>query len=188
MVIADHVNEGTVDFVAPRVARVAQALARRTGVTVFAGVEITHVPPAHMKRVTDEARRCGAQVVLAHGETIVEPVTPGTNRAAIEAGVDVLAHPGLIRLRDAQEAGRRAVFLEVSGRKGHSLANGHVVRVAEEANAGLVFGSDCHGPGDLVTLEEAFAILAGAGMDQKASQKVFRDAERKLQLPETVVA
>ena len=42
------------------------------------------------------ARALGAQIVLVHGETIVEPVPPGTNHQAIEAGVDILAHPGLI--------------------------------------------------------------------------------------------
>jgi len=188
VVITDHVDENTVDFVTPRVVRVAQTLAGRTSIAVFGGVELTNVPPAEMKRMTDRARRCGAQVVLAHGETIVERVAPGTNRAAIEAGVDVLAHPGLIRLQDAREAGRRGVFLEISARKGHSLANGHVARIANEAKASLLFGSDGHGPGDLVTLEEALAILVGTGMDRSGAEQVFRDAERKLRLPEMVVA
>jgi len=43
-----------------------------------------------------KARRLGAELVVVHGETLVEPVPPGTNRRAIEAGADILAHPGLI--------------------------------------------------------------------------------------------
>ena len=49
-----------------------------------------------------------------HGETICEPVAPGTNRAAIEAGVDILAHPGLITEEEARLAASKGVLLEVS--------------------------------------------------------------------------
>jgi len=115
-------------------------------------------------------------------------VAPGTNRAAIEAGADVLAHPGLIAAKDVKEAARRGVFLEISGRKGHSLANGHVARLAKEAGARMVFGSDAHEPGDLLTREQAMSILAGTGLDHDAAEEVFRNAERKLRLPEAAVA
>ncbi|MFH0963548.1 MAG: histidinol phosphate phosphatase domain-containing protein [Planctomycetota bacterium] len=188
VVIADHVDHSTLDFVIPRVARVSKALAKRTGVVVVPGAELTHVPPQDVKRLVAEARRLGARVVLVHGETIVEPVAPGTNRAAIEAGADVLAHPGLLTPRDAKEAAKRGVLLEISGRKGHSLTNGHVARLAREAGAGMVFGSDAHEPGDLLTREQAMAILAGTGLDGESAAEVFRNAERKLRLPEAVLA
>ena len=41
--------------------------------------------------LAEHARALGAKVVIVHGETIVEPVPRGTNLAAIEAGVDILA-------------------------------------------------------------------------------------------------
>ena len=41
-------------------------------------------------------RGLGARIIVVHGETIVEPVRPGTNRKALESDVDILAHPGLI--------------------------------------------------------------------------------------------
>ena len=75
------------------------------------------------------ARELGAFIVLVHGETITEPVLPGTNRAAIEAGADILVHPGLITEADARLAKRNGVRLEVSGRKGHAYANGYVAKL-----------------------------------------------------------
>ena len=33
------------------------------------------------------SRELGAKIVVVHGETVAEPVEPGNNRAAIEAGV-----------------------------------------------------------------------------------------------------
>ena len=188
LVIADHVDEGTIDFAVPRIARLAQAINRQSSIHVVPGAELTHCPPRDIARLAEFARECGAEIVVCHGETIVEPVAPGTNRAAIEADVDVLAHPGNITLREAKAAAKRGVFLEVSGRKGHSLSNGHVVQVARQAKAKLVFGSDTHDPADIITLEHAMAILAGAGLDRRAAEAVFRNAERKLDLPVAVMA
>ena len=56
----------------------------------------------------------------------MEPVETGTNLAAIEAGVDILAHPGLITPEEATLAAERGVALEITTRAGHSLTNGHV--------------------------------------------------------------
>ena len=188
IVIADHVDEGSIDFVVPRLARFAHAINTRSSLRVVPGAELTDCPPADIARLTQYARKLGAEMVLCHGETIVESVPDGTNRAAILAGVDILAHPGLITPEDAREAARRDVFLEVSGRKGHSLANGHVVRVARQMGARLIFGSDAHDPVDIITLERALAILAGAGLDRRDAEAVFRNAGKKIELPAAVVA
>ena len=188
IVIADHVDESTIDFVVPRLARFAHAINIRGSLRVVPGAELTRCPPRDIARLTQDARRLGAEMVLCHGETIIEAVAPGTNRAAILAGVDLLAHPGLITPEDAREAARRGVFLEVSGRPGHSLANGHVVRVARQAKADLIFGSDAHDPVDIITLDHALAILAGSGLDRREAEAVFRNAEKKIELPAAVVA
>ena len=71
---------------------------------VIIGVEITHVNPKDILKLTNIARDNGADIVVVHGETISEPVYTGTNRAAIEAKVDILAHPGLISMEDASLA------------------------------------------------------------------------------------
>ena len=79
--------------------------------------------------------------------------------------MDILAHPGLITPDEARIAAENGVFLEVSGRRGHGTANGHVVQTARAAGARLVLDSDAHAPGDLFTREFAMKVARGSGLD-----------------------
>jgi len=175
--ISDHADLSNMDFLIPRVVKACAELGKPGRLTVIAGVEITHCPLKQIPRLVKEARALGAQLVTVHGETLSEPVLTGTNRAAIEAGADILAHPGLIDEADASLAAERGVALEISGRKGHSLANGHVVKVARATGARLVFGSDAHDEGDLVDREAAERILLGAGLEARELSAVWQNAE-----------
>ncbi|MEA3294896.1 MAG: histidinol phosphate phosphatase domain-containing protein, partial [Euryarchaeota archaeon] len=142
-------------------------------IQVLAGVEITHVPPQKISKMVNKARELGARIVLVHGETLTEPVIPGTNRAAIEAGVDILAHPGLISKDDALLAAQLGVCLEISSRCGHNRANGHVARIAEEVGADMVIGSDSHSPDDLLTDEIAKKVALGAGLSENRAYEAL---------------
>ncbi len=174
LVISDHVDPSNLEFCIVSLARFAEAVAGAYGeMTVLPGCEITHVPPVLIGDMVDQAREAGAEVVLVHGETVVEPVAPGANRAAIEAGCDVLAHPGLIDPEDVALAAERGVLLEISGRKGHSLTNGHVARLALEHGARLSFGSDGHAPGDYPTRETAETVLRAAGLTTEQAAQVM---------------
>ncbi|HTT15131.1 MAG TPA: histidinol phosphate phosphatase domain-containing protein [Thermoplasmata archaeon] len=138
------------------------------------GVELTKVPPRRIADAARAARKAGAEIVLVHGETIVEHVPAGTNRAAIESGeVDVLAHPGLLEARDAELARAQSVVLEISGRRGHSLCNGLVVRRALDAGAELVVDSDAHGVDQLIPAEQARRIALGAGVPVDQLERVL---------------
>ena len=87
-------------------------------------LELTHLPPEVIPQAAYRARELGAELVVVHGETPVEPVPPGTNRAAIASSfVDVLAHPGLLTPDDAERAKRNDVFVEITSRRGHSLTS-----------------------------------------------------------------
>ncbi len=177
LVIADHADASLLDFTVPRLAKLCKELQGSVSVKVKPGVELTHVRPEHFKRLTAEARRLGAEVVVAHGETLVEPVIPGTNRAAIEAGVDVIGHPGLISMADARLAAKKGVCLEISGRKGHCFANGHVASVARATGAPLTFGSDSHSPEDLVPREFGEKIALAAGLTPAEVRRLFERGE-----------
>lgn len=174
--ITDHADASNLDFIIPRVTAACRELTKRWKITALPGIEITHVPPETFGELTRKARSLGAAIVVAHGETLVEPVHPGTNRAAIEAGVDILAHPGLITRAEAELAARTGVHLEITTRKGHSLSNGHVARSALAAGARLVIDTDTHEPGDLVTVEFAGTVLAGAGLTRRQAEGVFRNS------------
>ncbi|HEX9113373.1 MAG TPA: histidinol phosphate phosphatase domain-containing protein, partial [Nitrospirota bacterium] len=170
--ITDHADSSNIDFAIPRVAAACRELSRRWKITALPGIELTHIPPETFAELTGRARSLGAAIVVAHGETLVEPVHPGTNRAAIEARVDILAHPGLISRDEAELAAKNGVCLEITSRKGHSLSNGHVARVAVAAGATLVIDTDTHEPGDLITDEFAESILLGAGLDRELIDEV----------------
>jgi histidinol phosphatase-like PHP family hydrolase len=176
--ISDHVDTGLVDVVVPVLAQVAADLATAMKMKVIAGAEVTHCRPVHIAKVVERARRLGARVVIVHGETLAEPVLEGTNRAAIEAGCDILAHPGLVTESDARLAAERGVLLEISARAGHSLANGHVAQMARRVGAQVIFGSDGHASDDLRSRADAERILAGAGLDAKEIAEAFAAAER----------
>jgi len=175
--ITDHADRSMFDLVIPRLLRVSNELGEAWGLTVLAGVELTHIPPGDIAASAEEARALGAQIIVCHGETLVEPVAPGTNRAALEADIDILSHPGLLTVEEVQLAAQRGVCLELSARKGHSLSNGHVARMALAHGAMLVVNSDAHAPGDLVPLEMARKVALGAGLSEEQFEQCRRNAE-----------
>ncbi len=170
--ITDHVDFTNIEYVLDGIKK-AKYLEEVWDIRVLAGVEITHVPPQKISALVDLARQLGAEIVVVHGETLVEPVLAGTNRAAIKAGADILAHPGLISKEDAMLAADVGVCLEITSRCGHNRANGHVVRIAEEVGADMIVSTDSHSPGDLVTDDEALKIAMGAGLSEKHAQEVL---------------
>ncbi len=175
--ITDHADASNLDFTIPRVAAACKELNKRWKITALPGIELTHIPPETFGALTEQARSLGAVIVVAHGETLVEPVHPGTNRAAIEAGVDILAHPGMINKEEAELAVRNNVHLEITTRKGHSLSNGHVAKMAGETGARLVINTDTHEPDDLVDDAFARAILLGAGLNTDAIDVVLKNSK-----------
>lgn len=167
MAITDHVGEGNLEFILKILIKDCETASKRWDILVLPGVEITHTPKEDIAPLAKEARKMGARVVNVHGETLVEPVQPGTNWAAVNSpDVDILAHPGLLTLEEANTAAKNGIFLEVSARKGHSLSNGHVVKMAREANANLILDSDAHEPEDLLSHDFAKNIALGAGLSE----------------------
>ena len=163
--VTDHVGDGNLELVVKTLIKDCEMASKRWDILALPGVEITHVPKEDIDYLAKEAKGMGAKVVNVHGETVVEPVEPGTNLAAVRsAHVDILAHPGLITQDAAATTAGSGVFLEVSGRKGHAFANGHVVRAAREAGAQMVLDSDAHAPDDLMTRDFAMSVARGAGM------------------------
>ncbi len=175
--ITDHADHSNIDFIIPRIVDVCQKITATRAITALPGIELTHVHPDYILELTKEARSRGARIIVVHGETIVEPVISGTNRAALESPIDILAHPGLISEEEVKLAGERSIFLEISARRGHSLTNGHVVSLARKYGASLVLNTDSHAPDDLITKEKAFKIAAGAGMNNEEIQIIFRNSE-----------
>ena len=162
--ISDHVDSSNLASVISSLLKVRDKMEFYRNITILPGIEITHAPKGLIGELTREARKLGAMYVVVHGETLAEPVEEGTNHEAILAGVDILAHPGLITEEDARLAAERGVFLEISSRKGHCLANGHVAKIAGKTGALLIYNTDSHSPSDLTSEEKARKIVRGAGL------------------------
>ncbi len=178
LAITDHVDVSNVTQIASQLVEVCRELNGHTKVKVVPGCEVTHVPLALMAQGVPAAGPAGSQLVVVHGETLAEPVLPGTNRRALELDIDVLAHPGLITKADAALAAKRGIALELSTRRGHSWSNGHVAKMALAVGARLVIDTDSHAPEDLVSRDQAEAIAAGAGLPAAEIQQLFTTASQ----------
>ncbi|MFA4878015.1 MAG: histidinol phosphate phosphatase domain-containing protein [Methanoregula sp.] len=171
--ITDHVDASNADSVLSNLAMVRES-AKLFGVRLLCGVEITHVPPAQIAGLARSAKSAGADIVVVHGETPVEPVAEGTNHAACTCKyVNVLAHPGLISLKDAEAAVKNGIALEITSRGGHNRTNGHVALVAREAGCQLVVDSDAHAPHDILDKRAKILVARGAGLSQKECKQVI---------------
>lgn len=167
--ITDHVDMTNVEFVVTNVVKAVELC--EDYIRTIPGVEITHVPPNKIDKVAKLARKYGAEWIVVHGETVTEPVAPGTNRASAEnPEIDILAHPGFITEEEAQLAKDNDVILEVTGRAGHNITNGHVVNMARKVGAKMVIDSDTHAPENLMDEAAALTVALGAGMTKEEAE------------------
>ena len=176
--MTDHMDMSNVDFIVPRIVEASNVLSEYSPLKIIPGAEITHVPPKLIGKLIEKARNLGAKLVIVHGETVVEPVIPGTNRAGIEAGADILSHPGLISIEDSTLAMEKGVALEITARKGHSLSNGHVAKIAMATGATMVINTDSHAPEDLINRERARIILQAAGIPEENIETIFANSQK----------
>ena len=175
--ITDHADESNFKFLIDQQKRFQENFNKNSSFKVIIGVEFTHVKPILIEKIVYEARNHGADIILVHGETIVEPVATGTNKAAIEAQVDILAHPGLILEEDVKLAKRNNVALELTTRKGHSYTNAYVFKLAKMVGASVVLNNDFHAPGDALNIEMLKNVLSGCGVDSLEIEHIFKNNE-----------
>jgi len=175
--ITDHVDSSNIDLVIPKIVSAIKKLKGFISIEAIPGAEITHAPPQIIPELVKEARHLGAKIVIVHGETIVEPVAPGTNRAAIGANADILAHPGIISVEDLLLAKEKGVTLEITSRKGHSLSNGYVAKEAMRFGVPLCINTDAHSPSDLITKEMAKKILLASGIEENRIDLIFDNSK-----------
>lgn len=163
--ITDHVDFSNIDYVLEQMKKFIDNEGKYYNLQIISGVEITHTPPEVIDDLAKYAKENGAEIVIVHGETLVEPVKEGTNKAAVNSKyVDILAHPGLIKDEDVKKAAENSVYLEISSRRGHCYTNGHVTKQAYEFGAKLLINSDSHSPSDFITYEFSEKIALASGI------------------------
>ncbi len=179
--ITDHADYSNIEWVTKAILNFTQNWPKKAfPIKVLPGIELTHLPLEQFAPLAKYARAAGIKVIVAHGETLVEPVLKGTNRACLEADIDILAHPGLINDSDVKLAKRKDVFLEVTTRKGHSDTNAHVVERALKFGARLILNNDSHTPEDIIGQEQLIGVARKAGLSLKEINNTFQDVARFL--------
>ncbi|MFA4989285.1 MAG: histidinol phosphate phosphatase domain-containing protein [Candidatus Omnitrophota bacterium] len=146
-----------------------------SAIKILPGIELTHLPPEQFRPLASYARRQGAKIIIAHGETTVEPVIQDTNRLALLADIDILAHPGLITDADTLLAKKRGVFLELTSRQGHADTNAHVAMQARKFGAKLILNNDSHAPQDIIAPQELSNIGIRAGLSEEEIEKIYSE-------------
>lgn len=175
--ITDHADYSNIEPVVKAILEFSRHWPKSAKIKVLSGIELTHLPAEQFQPLAKYARNKGIQVIIGHGETLVEPLIKGTNAAALEADIDILAHPGLISDEDVKLAKKKGIFLEITSRKGHSDTNRHVVEQALKFGAKMVLDIDSHSPEDIIKPQELIQVGIQAGLTQQEIDKIYRDTE-----------
>jgi histidinol phosphatase-like PHP family hydrolase len=178
--ITDHGDYSNIDFNIPRIIKVSEILTRHYEIQVIPGVELTYVPPKLIKEAAAECRKLGAKIIVVHGETTAETVPPQTNLYALEAGIDILAHPGHLSAEEASIAAKNDVKIEITTRKGHKATNAEVAAAALNAGAKMVLNTDTHVPENLFTREIILQTLSESGLPAHYYETMLQNAREIL--------
>lgn len=172
--ITDHSDYSNIDNVIAAILNFTGHWPKDSSIKVLPGVELTQLPLTQFKPLSEYARSKGIKIIVAHGESPAEPVIKGTNRAALEADIDILAHPGSISDEDVILAKEKKIFLEITSRKGHCQTNRYVAEKALKLNAELILDNDCHAPADILSLDDQIKIGIDAGLNREKIDSIFR--------------
>ncbi len=178
--ITDHVDSSNLDAISKLIGTLDD-INDNWEINVIPGAEITHTPVEIIDKIAKKSRELGAKIIVVHGETLAEPVIEGTNLAAVKSkNVDILAHPGLITEEEVKIAKKNGIALEISGRCGHSLANGHVAKIATDLEVDLIINTDTHSPNDLINFEQSKKIGFGAGLNEDQIGQILINNPQKI--------
>ena len=175
--ITDHADYSNIDLIVAGILEFTKHWPKESRIKVLPGIELTHLPLEQFKPLAKYARKKGIRIIIGHGETLVEPVIKGTNRAALEANIDILAHPGLISDAEVKLAKKKGIFLEITSRKGHRDTNAHVAEKALRQGARLILNTDSHSPEDIIPAQDLSQIASEAGLSQKEIDKIHQDVK-----------
>jgi len=172
--LTDHASVSNIDMIIESVTKDCRLAQKYWDIRAIPGVELTHVPAGSINELAQYAKDKGARIVSVHGETIAETVEPGTNLAAVNSKyVDMLAHPGLLTLREAELAASNDIYIEITRRSGHSLANGRVADIGKKAGVNFLINSDAHSHKDLYRDGGQKRIALGAGFTEEETDIIL---------------
>jgi len=173
--LTDHADYSNIKPVCSAIVEFCRKWPKDSKIKVLPGIELTHLPPEQFKPLAAFARKQGIKIVIAHGETTIEPVVKDTNKLALTADIDILAHPGMITDEDTLLAKKRGIFLEITSRLGHADTNKHVISQARKLGAKLILDHDAHAPEDIISCEQMVEIGIKEGLTKDEIEKIYAD-------------
>jgi len=174
--ITDHADYSNVESVVASITKFCATWPKDFPLRVLSGVELTHCALGQFAPLVKYCRKNGIAVIVGHGETVCEPVIKGTNRACLEAGVDILAHPGHISDADAKFAAKRGIRLEITTRKSHGITNKEVAAQARKWHCRMVLDHDSHSPSDILTPAQTLRVARAAGLTTPIIKEIERQS------------
>lgn len=184
--ITDHADYSNIESVIKSILNFTEHWPKEAKIKVLSGIELTHLPLEQFAPLVKYSRQQGIKIIVGHGETLVEPVAKGTNRSCLEAGIDILSHPGLISDEDVTLSIKKGVFLEITSRSGHQLANSHIVEQALKLGGHLILNTDSHQPEDIISPQELNKVASACGLNQNQIEKIYQNVEKFIKEKEGV--
>jgi len=178
--ITDHADYSNIKQAGKAIVELCLRWPKNSAIKILPGIELTHLPPEQFKPLAIIARKEGIKIIIAHGETPVEPVAKDTNRLALLADIDILAHPGSISDEETKLAAARGIFLEITSRNGHNQTNAHVIKQARKFGAKLILNNDSHAAEDIITPVELIKTGLDSGLTQIEINKIYEDIKNFL--------
>jgi len=178
--ITDHVDYSNINQVVPAILKFTRNWPQESNIRVLPGVELTHLPLGQFNSLVKYCRKEGIKVIVGHGETTAEPVFQGTNRAALEADIDILAHPGFISDEDVKLAKSRGIFLEITSRNGHNAANSFVAKKTLKFGAKFILSHDSHKPEDIISPAQLKKVGLKSGLTAVQIAGSYKEVDKFL--------
>src|SRR3989338_6778831 len=178
--ITDHADYCNIKSTVAAILNFTRHWPKSSGIKVLPGIELTHLPLEQFKPLSNYARKAGIKIIIAHGETLVEPVIKGTNRSALDADIDILAHPGLISDADIKLAKKKNIFLELTSRRGHRDTNKYVAGQGVKFGAKLILNNDSHIPEDIISPQSLTEVGINSGLSRAQINKIYQDVNEFL--------
>ena len=179
--ITDHCDYSNIRVTTEAILEFCKHWPKESSIKVLPGVELTHIPNEQFLPLAQFARKQGIKIIIGHGESPVEPVVKGTNKAALFADINILAHPGEISEEDVLLAKKKGVFLELTARRGHSQGNTHIAQIARAIGTNLVLNNDSHTPENIIGIGELRNVGLQAGLSNPEIDALYRTEKEFLE-------
>ncbi len=144
-------------------------------IILIPGVEITFATPKEIGIITKDVRFMGTKWVVVHGEASFERTPACTNDAAVEHGVDVLAHPGYIEDEQVIKSLETGTAFELSARDSYNYANKQIAETVMRNGGKMLINSDSHQVGAMLSQAKVLQTAKIANLTTEQLEAVKRD-------------